>query len=397
MAVLSDLTLQTSRTQQTIQILALAFAGFIFNTTEFMPVGLLTDIATEFEITPAHVGWMLTIYAWVVASISLPLIVLTRHIERKRLMIGIFIVFILSHMLSCWAWSFASLLTSRIGVAVAHALFWSMTANFAIRLVPPERKPFALSMIATGTSLAMILGVPLGRVIGQILSWRVAFGTIAMIACLILLILLRLLPSLPSTFRGSLRQIPTLFKNKLLLMLYVFTFLMFAAHFTTYSYIEPLLHSAGHFSENTTTWLLLLFGIAAITGSFSFSKLSNILGIKSRLFLFTSLQLMAISLFPSFLSMDTLLMGTIIVWGAARIMMVLSLQSTILSLNENGGDFVMAVFSSIVNIGIGGGAFIGGRVINHFELTTIAYMSGLIGLFALIFLVEIIHHPMLQD
>ncbi len=381
------------KTIQNIQILTLAIAGFIFNTTEFIPVGLLSAIAGDFHVSPAQVGWIMTIYAWVVAGCSLPLITVTRRLERKRLMTAVFVVFIASHILSLSAWSLSVLLISRIGVALSHAVFWSMTANMAMRLVPIERKPFALSMIATGTSLAMIIGVPLGRVIGEYFGWRATFACIAVLAGLILIILLRLLPQLPSTFKGSLREIATLFKNPQLLLIYLFTLLMFTCHFTTYSYIEPYLLQIGHYSADSVTLWLLLFGVAAISGSLSFSRLCRYVTFRTRFTALSCLFVASIFCLPWCISSAVLLFALIMLWGATRIMQVLSLQSLVL--NGKGGDFVMAVFSSIVNIGIGTGALLGAQVIKQSHLINLTYISAVLGIAALGVMLKILSHSQL--
>ena len=104
-----------ARRTQYFQVFLMGVSAFIMNTTEFVPVALLSDIAQDFSITTAETGWMLTLYAWIVAAMSLPLMLLTSRFERKSLLLGLFVVFIASHVLSVFAWSFDVLLISRVG------------------------------------------------------------------------------------------------------------------------------------------------------------------------------------------------------------------------------------------------------------------------------------------
>lgn len=158
-----------------LSLLGLTFATFIFNTSEFIPIGLLTDIKNDFGLTEATVGMLISVYAWAVMILSLPLMLLVSKMEMKRLMLWLLGLFSVFQFMSYASTSYAMLMCSRIGVACAHAVFWSVISPIAVRIVPDRYRSIALSMVVTGSSIAMILGMPLGRIIGLHVGWRMTF------------------------------------------------------------------------------------------------------------------------------------------------------------------------------------------------------------------------------
>ncbi|EAR1188093.1 sugar transporter [Salmonella enterica] len=377
-----------SRKVAWLRVVTLAIAAFIFNTTEFVPVGLLSDIAESFHMQTAQVGIMLTIYAWVVAVMSLPFMLLTSQMERRKLLICLFVLFIASHVLSFLAWNFTVLVISRIGIAFAHAIFWSITASLAIRLAPAGKRAQALSLIATGTALAMVLGLPIGRVVGQYFGWRTTFFAIGMGALITLLCLIKLLPKLPSEHSGSLKSLPLLFRRPALMSLYVLTVVVVTAHYTAYSYIEPFVQNVAGLSANFATVLLLILGGAGIIGSLVFGKLGN-RHASSLVSIAIALLVVCLLLLLPAANSEAHLAILSIFWGIAIMVIGLGMQVKVLALAPDATDVAMALFSGIFNIGIGAGALAGNQVSLHWSMSAIGYIGAIPACAALVWAVLI--------
>lgn len=365
-----------------LPVISLAIAAFVFNTTEFAPIGLLSDIAKDLKVSEAHAGLLITIYAWVVAIASLPLILICGKIERRKLLCIIFILFIVSHFLSFFSTNYVMLMISRIGVACAHSIFWSIASPLAVRVAPEGHKSTALSLIAAGSSIAMILGLPLGRTIGLYLGWRVTFLCVAIVAILVMIVLLRLLPTLQSNNSGSIKSLPVLLKRPALMWLFVLTAIIITAHFTGYSYIEPFMNDVAKLDSDFATFTLLLFGLAGFVGSIIFSRYND----KHPIWLMTaSIISIAISLFllyPSIVSSYSLI-GLCVFWGICIMIIGLIFQSKVIELAPDATAVAMSIYSGIYNVGIGGGALIGGIVSTHLSLQYIGVTGGAIALLAL--------------
>ncbi|HDR1556337.1 TPA: sugar transporter [Pasteurella multocida] len=377
------LPFQVARQRQFARVITFALAGFVFNTTEFIPVALLSDIAQSFAMPVSQTGLIITVYAWVVSLMSLPFMLLTAKAERRGLLIKLLVLFILSHLLSVIAWDFWVLVLARIGVALTHAIFWAITASLVIRVAPKDKKSQAIGLLAIGCSLAMILGLPLGRLIGQFFGWRATFAIIALIAIGILCLFYQLLPHLPSKNAGSLNSLPTLFKRPLLLGLYALTMIIISAHFTAYSYIEPFMLNISTMSHSMATFVLFVFGLSGITASLLFNRYYNAGPIRFILFSMGLLTATLLLLFIASQQTWTMFLLTFF-WGIGIAGIGLGLQIRVLHLAPDATDVAMAIYSGIYNIGIGAGALLGNQVMQHYGLAYIGVAGALFAVFGLV-------------
>lgn len=368
-----------------ITLTGLTLAAFVFNTSEFIPIALLSDIQADFSITEAKAGMLISVYAWMVMLLSLPLMIMASKVELRRLMLWLVALFAGFQITSFLSTGYYMLMASRIGVACTHAIFWSIVSVIAVRIVPAKYSSVALSSVVTGSSLAMVLGLPIGRIIGLQIGWRMTFLSIGIFAILTFIYLLSTLPALPAKDRFSVKELPALLKNRTLINMYIFTLMVATSFFISYSYIEPFLGQVAQMSDQWITYTLMIFGVAGFIGSVAFSLFYT----KDR-FRFMNMVLACcaaalILLLPASASIPVTIILCVI-WGITQTAYNVSMQSEIISVSPEGTTAVsMSIFSGIFNLGIGSGALIGGYVCDNISISYIGIFAGGLCLLSLLY------------
>ena len=368
-----------------LAIAAMAATAFVFNTSEFMPIGLLVDIAASFNITEASAGTLITAYAWAVCILSLPLMVAASRFNFRPLLLGTVALFALGQVCSAVAVGYWTLLFARLLVACAHAVFWSIVSPIAVQVVLPAHRSMALSGVVTGSAVAQILGLPLGRVVGLALGWRMSFACIAAVAIVVIIMLALLIPKLSQSEPFRIRELPALVSNRALLGIFITTAVMATAYYTGYSYIEPYLQQVGGMSDEAITTALMVFGVAGICGSFLFSRFYE--GQRRR-FWFIRIALAGIAvalliMLPAAHAGTAGVYAACVLWGVCATAFNVAFQSEILRYApHNASAVAMSIFSGIFNLGIGGGSAIGGAVVTHVGMSSVCLDGGVIGIAA---------------
>lgn len=373
----------TTRTgwTQWLPILGLAFAAFVFNTTEFLPVGLLPDMAASLGETVSYMGLIITGYAALVVVISLPLALLTTRFDRRKLLLFLLLLFALCHFAVLWVDSFNTLFVSRIGIAAAQSLFWSIMTPLAARMSPPGKAAAGLALVTGGTIVAMVLGVPMGTKLGHLIGWAYTFFLLGIAALVVLVVLYFLLPPCPSTRAGSLKSLPVIVRRKALLQFYGLTLVAVLGQFVAYSYMNPILEHVGGLDNDGIVTALLAYGLAGIVGSYVGAKIVTRFPSGALMGPFLVLSVSLFALVP--VSSTWGLLPLLVVWGASFTALGLAFQTTLLGIAADCTDIATSIYSSIFNVGIGGGAFIGSLVSAHYGFVPVSPLAGVF--FALAF------------
>lgn len=364
--------------EELLPLIGMSVCAFIFNTSEFMPMGLLTSISETFSTTEAQTGQLISVYAWFVMIMSMPFMVFGTRFNFRKLVLGIITIFIAGQFLSAIAPNFILLCLARLVVATSHCIFWAILVPLSVRLVRPELAAFAVSVAEAGAALATVLGLPIGRTIGLVMSWRASFILVGFVMLALLVYMLFVMPRVPNEEKFTFKDLPTLLKNKALLGIFAITICYSLGFYVTNSYIEPFLLQVGQLPANEVTIFLSLFGLAGLISSVFFTKKYSCLRFK---IFIGSLFGVCVCLIVLLLTVKILpaLVITFLIWGFCGTLFAMASQTEIVNVCKSEDQTVaMAIFSGLFNFGIGTGAFVGGIVIDNLSINYIGVFGGAI-------------------
>ena len=178
-------------------VVSLGLGVFTITTTEIMPIGLLRPMATDLDVSEGTIGLTVTFFAFVAAISAPTLSTATRRLDRRPILLAVMAAFVVGNTLTALAVNYTMLVAVRMAIGVALGLMWAIVAATAVRLVPPNAAVRATTIAFSGVSLASVLGMPVGTVIGQAFGWRAAYWTLAGLSAVTLTALAVLLRSVP--------------------------------------------------------------------------------------------------------------------------------------------------------------------------------------------------------
>ncbi|MDR7071093.1 MFS transporter [Fictibacillus barbaricus] len=369
-------------------LLALAISAFGIGTTEFVPVGLLSSLADDLNISITLAGLLISGYALGVAFGAPIITALTNNMNRKTVLMSLMVVFIAGNSVAALSSSFGLLLMARFITAFSHGVFFSIGAPIAADLVPEHKRASAIAFMFTGLTVATVTGVPLGTFIGQTFGWRATFWAVALLGVIAIIASAILVPknlkeAPPSSFSDQLKVI----KNGRLLLAFAITALGYGGTFVAFTYLAPILEDVTGYAPKAVSFILLGYGIAVAIGNTVGGKAADKNPLKALLWMFIvqAVILVILTFTAPFKVAGTV---TIFLLGLLAFMNVPGLQVYVVKLAERYVPSAVNVASALniaaFNVGIAIGAFVGGVIVDSIGIIHTPWIGGVMVLGAVI-------------
>lgn len=352
-----------------IGMLALAAAAFLAVTSETLPTGLLPEIAGGLHVTTPQAGLLVSVYAFTVVLAATPLTALTRRIPRRVLVVAVIVVIGLSSLLLAVAPNYGVAVVARITGGMAHGVFWAVTGAYAGHIVAPRQLARAVSITSGGVSLALILGAPLATIVGHAVNWRFAF---AMVGCLLVVgavVVGIMLPKAPReplpVTTGATRVVLGSRRDASIvpvILICVLTGLITLGSFTLNAYIAPFVIEAMHFGAGAVGPMLFVGGVM---GAIAVALVGTVLGRIPNRAITVGLVLtsVGVALLGAFAGDPPVAIAAFALWALAFGCLPPLLQTELLQVaSARFRDTASALYTTAFNVGIGGGALVGGAV-----------------------------------
>lgn len=370
-----------------LALFALTISAFAIGTTEFVIVGLIPTIAADLQVSLPSAGLLVSLYALGVAIGAPVLTALTGRMPRKTLLIGLMVLFTLGNLLAWKAPGYMSLMTARVLTGLAHGVFFSIGSTLATSLVPKEKAAIAIAIMFTGLTVALVTGVPLGTFIGQHFGWHETFLAVSLLGIIALIGSLIFVPNgLKHTPPASIARQLTILKQPRLLMVYAKTALGYGGNFVVFTFLAPILQQVSGFSASAVTWVMLIYGVSVAAGNLWGGRLADRMGPIKALQIIFLLLAAVLAVFSFTAHSPVLALITVLFWGAVAFGNVPGLQVYVVQQAERYAPHAVDVASGLniaaFNLGIAGGAWVGGMIVENYGLMVTPWVGAIVVLLA---------------
>ncbi len=367
---------------------ALTLSAFAIGTTEFVIVGLIPDVAASLGVSLPSAGLLVSLYALGVAIGAPVLTALTARVPRKRLLIGLMLLFTAGNLIASVAPGYAALMAARVLTGLAHGVFFSIGSTIATSLVPKDKAARAIALMFTGLTVALVTGVPLGTWIGQQFGWQSTFLAVALLGVIAMVGSMLLVPaSIGAGKPVSLAAQFAVLKKPRLLLVYAITTLGYGGSFTAFTYLAPILQDVAGFAASSVGLVMLVYGVSVAAGNIWGGRLADRKGPVRALQVVFALLAIVLAVLTFTAPHPVLVVVTVLAWGAVAFGNVPGLQLYVVQRAERDAPQALDMASGLniaaFNLGIALGAWGGGLIVEHVGLMATPPIGALVVLGAL--------------
>lgn len=376
-----------------LAVYILGLAIFSIGTAELMVAGMTATLSHAFGISVGDVGHLISYYAFgvMLGGPVLTYFFLKYKVQYRKVLLILLALYVVIQGLSAFISSYAILVVIRLVTGVLCAGCLSLSLAISMAMVPNHDRPRAAAIVIGGFMISTVFGVPLATMIDQQWGWRITFGLVAVLVFICLIPLVRLLPKVTGGGQIKMEEEIKAFKNKAYWKACATSCLILGASFAAFSYFVPVLVDITGFSMQVVPFILMAFGFSNIVGNTITGRLAHHHSLKIMLIGLTvlSISLFAFAIFAEY---KTVAILAIILIGLSGVPMNPAMMARIVSV-AHPGPMVNAVHTSVINIGLGGGSYIGGLAItNGYGLRSGLWIGAVLAVLALVSILPYIRH-----
>ncbi|MEA5456499.1 MFS transporter [Sinomonas sp. JGH33] len=346
-----------------VALYALAIGGFGIGLTEFVIMGLLPEVAADFRVTETVAGYLISGYALSVAVGAIALSAVLGRVDRKKALLGLLLLFIAGNLMSALAGTYSLMMAGRIVAALCHGAFFGIGAVVAADLVAESRRAAAISIMFAGLTVANVLGVPLGTLLGQAAGWRSTFWAITAVGVFAFVGIVVLVPSRGAHDggHGILAEFRIFARGQVWLSMLV-TVLGYGGMFGAFTYIAFTLTRVGGFDAAQVPWLLVLFGAGLFVGNLVGGRFADRSLARTLVVLFSALAIV-LAAFALTASSQPATMAALVLVGGFGFATVPGLQMRIMNFAAAAPALASGANIAAFNVGNAFGAWVGGAAL----------------------------------
>lgn len=363
------------------KLLLLALGAFAIGTEGYALAGLLPKVAADLDVTVPVAGQLITAFALAFALGSPVLAVLTGHLERKRLLLGAMVTFAIFNVVAALSHTYAMLFVARLGLALSSAVFMPVASAYAVAVSPVERRGRALSLIFAGLTVATLVGVPLGVLVGERFGWRSIFLLAGGLSLLTFAGIAAFLAPSKGTGAASLKERLTVARRPDVLGALGVTILFMIGVYTLYTYIASFMAQTTGLTGSTVGLVLFVFGAGATVGNLASGFISDRIGaprvvsgaLIGLAILFAILSIVAETLVPEVARW--VIVPVVGLWGLVGFSIPSAQQARLVAMEPRLAPITLSLNASAGYIGVSLGALLGSVAVAHHALASLGWLA----------------------